>query len=196
MTELPILFFPTAKAWKAWLRRNHGTSPGVWLRIAKKSAPDVSVTHPEALDAALCHGWIDGQRKSEAEHTWLQKFLPRAKKSIWSKVNPEKALALIAIGAMQPAGLAEMERAKADGHWDAAYDAQRTASTPDFEAALERSPKAKAFYATLNSQNRYAFDFCTQTAKKPETRAKRIEQFYRDVGEWREAASVTRAATA
>lgn len=177
MAELPILTFATEKAWSAWLGKNHAGLSGVWLRLAKKGAEERSVSHAEALEVAICYGWIDGQRKSDTATTWLQRFIPRAKRSIWSKVNREKALALIESGRMQVAGLAEIERAKADGRWEAAYDAQRTASTPDFDAALERSPKAKAFYATLDSHNRYAFHFRIQTAKKPETRAKRIEQF-------------------
>ncbi len=177
MPDLPVLPFPDAQAWIDWLHANHATFPGVWLRFAKKSSAQVSVTYPEALDTALCYGWIDGLKKRETADTWVQKFIPRAKRSIWSKINREKALALTENGRMHAAGLAEINRAKSDGRWDAAYDGQRHASTPDFDAALAQNPKAKAFYDTLNSKNRYAFHFRIQTAKKPETRAKRIAQF-------------------
>lgn len=173
--ELPILLFDDAGAWETWLAEHHATSPGLWLRLAKKNAPLRSVTYPEALDAALCYGWIDGQKKSFDEHTWLQKFTPRGPKSLWSKINRDRVDALAAAGRMQPAGLAAVERAKADGRWDAAYDSQRTATVPDdFQAALDRSPRAAEFFATLNGANRYAILFRVQTAAKPETRAKRI----------------------
>jgi len=137
-----------------------------------------SVTYPEALDVALCFGWIDGQKKSDTAATWLQKFTPRSKRSIWSKINREKALALIAGGRMKPAGLQEIERAKADGRWEAAYESQSRAEVPaDLQAALDANPKANVFFATLNSQNRYAVLFRIHHAKKAETRARRIKQF-------------------
>src|SRR5262249_39116343 len=139
-----------------------------------------SVTYEQALQVALCYGWIDGQKKRYDESSWLQKFTPRGAKSIWSKINREKVERLIARGAMQDAGLAAVEQAKRDGRWEAAYDSQSSASVPDdFQAALDQHVAAKAFFATLNTRNRYAILFRIQTAKKAETRAKRIEQFIR-----------------
>jgi uncharacterized protein YdeI (YjbR/CyaY-like superfamily) len=175
---LPELLFADAEAWTAWLEREHGISAGVWMRIAKKGAADSSVQYPEALNVALCFGWIDGQKKSIDEHYWIQKFTPRAARSIWSKINREKVEALIAAGWMREAGQREIDRAKADGRWDAAYDSSSKAKVPpDLQAALDASPEAKDFFATLNGVNRYAILFRTQTAKKAETRAKRIAQF-------------------
>jgi uncharacterized protein YdeI (YjbR/CyaY-like superfamily) len=174
------LLFETRVAWIAWLARNHGTSPGVWLRLAKKSSGASSVTYAEAVDVALCHGWIDGQKKCDNEQYWLQKFTPRTAKSIWSKINREKALSLIELGQMKPAGLKEIERARSDGRWEQAYDAARTATVPgDFQAALDLNARANAFFATLISQNRYAILFRIQTAVKAETRARRIQAFIR-----------------
>ncbi len=174
----PVLSFADQKRWASWLDANHTASQGLWLRLAKKSPGLKSLTYQEALEAALCYGWIDGQKKSDSDKTWLQRFLPRSKKSIWSKINREKAVALIEAGKMKPAGLKEVERAKADGRWDRAYDSPSTAApTEDFEAALNNSPRAKAAFASLDSRNRYAFLFRVQTAKKPETRAKRIALF-------------------
>jgi len=177
-TELQELAFEDARAWEAWLEREHGSAPGVWLRIAKASAGVPSVQYPQALDVALCYGWIDGvKRRIDADY-WVQKFTPRAARSIWSKVNREKVQALIDAGRMRPAGLREIERAKADGRWEAAYDSVSKATVPDdLQAALDASPAALAFFGTLNSQNRYAILHRTQTAKKPETRARRIAQF-------------------
>jgi len=175
--ELPILPFKTQRAFGAWLKKNHGQSPGVWLKLAKQGASP-SVTYAQALEEALCYGWIDGQKKGFDEHWWLQKFTPRGPRSIWSKINREKALALIGAGRMQPAGQAAIDAAQKNGRWDAAYDSQRTAGLPaDFQAELDRRPKAKAFYATLNSANRYAIHFRLHSAKKPETRARRLRQF-------------------
>ena len=152
--------------------------PAVWLRLAKKASGIPSVSYDEALEVALCYGWIDGQKRSESENCWLQKFAPRSKSSIWSKLNREKVLALIDAGRMKPAGLDEIERAKRNGRWDAAYDSPRRATVPhDFQAALDENPRAKASFAALDSRNRYAVLFRIQTAKKPETRAKRIQQF-------------------
>jgi len=174
----PALSFKDQETWFSWLRKNHATSSGVWLRIARKGADVPSVSYPQAVDAALCFGWIDGQKKSENDGCWLQRFTPRSEKSIWSKINREKAMRLIEQGKMQAAGLREVERAKRDGRWDAAYDSPSGAAVPaDFQAALDKLPKAKAFFATLDSRNRYAVLFRIQTAKKPETRAKRIKQF-------------------
>jgi uncharacterized protein YdeI (YjbR/CyaY-like superfamily) len=174
----PPLSFEDQETWFSWLRKNHATSSGVWLRIAKKGASVRSVSYPEAVDAALCFGWIDGQKKSDDEHYWLQRFAPRSEKSIWSKINREKAIRLIELGRMNAAGLREVERAKRDGRWDRAYDSPSGATVPaDFQAVLDKLPRAKAFFATLDSRNRYAVLFRIQTARKPETRAKRIKQF-------------------
>src|SRR5579871_2958613 len=178
--DVVILAFEHREAWAAWLDENHGASSGLWLRLAKKASGIASVSYAEALEVALCYGWIDGQRKADGEKTFLQRFCPRRARSIWSRINRQKALELIASGRMQPAGLAEVERAKKDGRWDSAYDSPRTATVPpDFQAALDSSPKAKAFFATLNGANRYAFLFRIQTAKRPETRARRIAEFVR-----------------
>lgn len=175
---LPLLFFERPDEWADWLERNHAVSRGVWLKIAKKASGIRSITRDEALDWALCYGWIDGQGKRYDDSWWLQKFTPRTPRSTWSKINREKVQALIERGQMQPAGLREIERAKQDGRWDAAYDSPRTATPPpDLQAALDSHPEAAAFFATLDSRNRYAILFRIQTAKKPETRARRIEQF-------------------
>ena len=176
--ELPIELFEDQDAWAAWLESNHADSPGLWLRHAKKASNLASVSYAEALDVALCYGWIDGQKKSYDESSWLQKWTPRGAKSIWSKINREKALKLIEQARIQPAGLAEVERAKQDGRWEAAYDSHSTATVPDdLQAALDSNAEAGAFFATLNSTNRYAILFRIQTAKKAETRAKRIREF-------------------
>ncbi len=178
ISELPVELFQDRKAWAAWLDKNHATASGLWLRIAKKGAEYKSVSYDQALQVALCYGWIDGQKKTYDESSWLQKFTPRGPKSIWSKINREKAESLIARGEMKPAGLRAVENAKQDGRWAAAYESQNRATVPaDFQAELDRNAKAKEFFATLNSVNRYAILFRIQTAKKPETRAKRIRQF-------------------
>lgn len=178
--NMPMKMFKEQKAWDAWLARNHDTSAGLWLRLAKKGANLQSLSYGEALEAALCYGWIDGQKKRWDEASWLQKFTPRGPRSIWSKVNRAKALELVEQGRMQAAGLAAIERAKANGRWAAAYDSQRTARVPpEFEAALVQHPKAKAFFETLNSRNRYAILFRIQNAKKVETRQRHIDQFIR-----------------
>jgi uncharacterized protein YdeI (YjbR/CyaY-like superfamily) len=176
--ELEQRLFASGKAWWTWLQRHHASSPGIWMKIAKKPAGESSVQYPEALDAALCFGWIDGQKKSIDEQYWLQKFTPRARRSIWSKVNRDKVAALVEKGLMQPAGLAEVERARQDGRWDAAYDSWSAAQVPpDLQAALDACPKARANFAALSSQNRYAILFRTHQAKRPETRARRIGDF-------------------
>jgi uncharacterized protein YdeI (YjbR/CyaY-like superfamily) len=176
--ELPELSFADAAEWERWLEREHARAGGVWMRIAKAKAGTKTVQYPEAVEVALCWGWIDGQKKGIDEHWWLQKFTPRAKRSIWSKVNRDKVQSLIDAGRMRPPGLAEIERAKADGRWDAAYASQSQAEVPeDLQAALDAAPQAKAFFATLDSTNRYAILFRTHQAKRPETRAKRIAQF-------------------
>lgn len=178
MKEEEVLTFASQAEWAAWLAKNHSKSAGVWLRLAKKASGEVSVSYAEAVETALCYGWIDSQRKSGGAKYSLQRFTPRSKRSVWSKLNREKALALIAQKKMKAPGLREIERAKADGRWDAAYDSPRTAQVPeDLQVALKRNSAAKAFFATLDSRNRYAILHRLQTAKKPETRARRIEQF-------------------
>lgn len=175
---LPVILFQSQKAWDTWLVEHSESSVGLWLRLAKKSANLESLSYPQAIEVALCHGWIDGQKKSFDEESWLQKFTPRGPKSIWSKINRAKAMALIEQGRMQPSGLAAIKQAKENGRWDAAYDSNSTAIPPsDFQAALDQSPRARAFFVTLNSQNRYAILFRIQTAKKADTRQKRITQF-------------------
>jgi uncharacterized protein YdeI (YjbR/CyaY-like superfamily) len=176
--NLPILSFATQHAWEAWLGERHADTPGVWLKIAKKAAGSPSVSYAEALEGALCYGWIDGQKAPLDDQHWLQRFTPRRPKSGWSRVNCEKATALIAAGRMQPAGLRQVELARADGRWDAAYEPQRTiAIPPDLQSELDRRPDARAFFGTLDSRNRYAILYRIQTAKKPETRAARIQKF-------------------
>jgi uncharacterized protein YdeI (YjbR/CyaY-like superfamily) len=177
-TDLPVLPSESKKKWADWLAKQHDKSRGVWLKLAKKGAGIPSVTYEEALDVALCYGWIDGQKGSFDEQYWLQKFTPRGSRSIWSKINTEKAEKLIVAGEMKPAGLRAIEAAKNDGRWEAAYASQKEISIPeDFQAALDRNRKAKAFFETLKSAERYSFLFRIQTARKAETRAKRIQQF-------------------
>ncbi|MGE3275069.1 MAG: YdeI family protein [Vicinamibacterales bacterium] len=173
--ELPTLSFAVSRAFDAWLADNHASSRGIWLRLARKTSDTASITYAEAVDVALAWGWIDGQKRSGDETSWLQKFTPRAAKSVWSKINRQKALALIDAGAMQPAGRAEVERAKRDGRWDRAYDPPSRATVPDdLRTALAGNPKAAAFYQTLNARNRYAVLWRVHTAKRAETRQKRI----------------------
>ncbi len=177
-TDLPILPFASKKKWADWLARQHDKSSGVWLKLAKKGSEIPSVTYDEAVEVALCYGWIDGQKKGFDDKYWLQKFTPRGARRIWSKINTEKAQKLIKSGEMKPTGLQAIEAGKQDGRWDAAYESQKTISVPDdFQAALDKNPKAKAFFVTLNSVNRYAILFRIHNAKKAETRAKRIQQF-------------------
>ena len=157
-----------------WLAGYHASSRGIWLRLAREGVGHVSITYAEAIDVALAWGWIDGQKQRGDEASWLQKFTPRAAKSVWSKINREKALTLIDAGAMQPSGLAEIERAKQDGRWDAAYDPPSRATVPDdLQAAFTKNARAAAFFLTLDARNRYAV-LAAQTAKKAETRQKRI----------------------
>ncbi len=180
---LTIRSFSKPKEWSAWLAKHHAKSPGIWMKIAKKDSGIPTVYYPEALDTALCYGWIDGQKGKGGDLDWLQKFTPRAKRSIWSKINREKVLALIKSGKMKKPGLLEIERAKKDGRWEAAYDSMRSAVIPpDLKKALSQNPKAKAFYATLSSQNRYAILFRIHNVKRPETRARRIETFVKMLG--------------
>lgn len=177
-TELPVLPFTSKKKWSAWLARQHEKSSGVWLQLAKKDFGIPSITYEEAVDAALCYGWIDGQKKGYDDKYWLQKFTPRGPKSIWSKINTEKAERLIASGEMQPPGLKAIEAAKSDGRWEAAYASQKNIAIPeDFQAALDQNSNARAYFFNLKSAERYSILFRIQTAGKPETRAKRIQQF-------------------
>ena len=174
----PIIYAETPGKFEAWLAKNHESSTGIWLAIAKKAGTARSVTYAEAVDIALCWGWIDGQkRKLDDDHS-LQRFTPRRPRSNWSKTNVNNVTRLVKAKRMQPSGFAEVKRAKADGRWDAAYESQAKATVPDdFAAALKRNKKAATFFDTLNSANRYAFLYRIHTAKKLETRAARIEKF-------------------
>jgi uncharacterized protein YdeI (YjbR/CyaY-like superfamily) len=177
--ELPALVVADAEAWRDWLAENHQDSPGVWLRLAKKGTTEpTSLSYDQALDEALCHGWIDGQVSRYDDATYQQRFTPRRTRSAWSKRNVGLVDRLIAEGRMQPAGLAEIERAQADGRWDAAYAGPATVVVPDdFAAALAASPRATATFDTLTSQNRYAMLYRIATVKRAETRARRIADF-------------------
>jgi uncharacterized protein YdeI (YjbR/CyaY-like superfamily) len=176
--NLEVMSFETQQDLEAWLKEHYTDTKGIWLKIAKKEARTPSVSYSEALESAICYGWIDGQKASFDDRYWLQKFTPRTARSIWSKVNCDKATALITEGRMQPAGLRQVERAKSDGRWDKAYDSQSKITIPDdFQRELDNNPKAREFFKTLNSVNRYAILFRIQTAKKPETRSARIKKF-------------------
>ncbi len=176
--NLPTIAFETQQAWEAWLAEHHADTPGIWLKLAKKGTGVASISYAEALEEALCYGWIDGQKASFDETYWLQKFTPRRPKSIWSKVNCDKVSALLAEGRMQPGGIRQMELAQADGRWEAAYDSQsKITIPPDFQSELDKNQPARDFFSTLNSINRYAILFRIQTAKKPGTRAARIQKF-------------------
>lgn len=174
----PTLTCASQVEWEAWLQQHADDSAGIWLRMAKKSAEKATLTYAEALESALCFGWIDGQKKAESDEFWLQKFSPRTAKSIWSKINTEKAEALIQAGRMQPPGLRQVELAKQDGRWERAYTSSSNSEVPaDLQAALDANKKAQAFFDTLNRQNRYAILFRIQNVKKAETRARKIAQF-------------------
>jgi len=176
--DLPVKLFKTPEAWTKWLHANHAKSAGIWMQIAKKGTALTSVNYQEALDVALCYGWIDGQKRPNDETSWLQRFTPRGPRSIWSKINTAKADALIASGRMHASGLAAIEAAKASGRWESAYQPSSTASVPpELQAALDKNPKAKAFFETLRGANRYGVIFRVHTAKKPETKAKRVADF-------------------
>jgi uncharacterized protein YdeI (YjbR/CyaY-like superfamily) len=178
MVDREILYCASVAEWAEWMLANATSSPGVRLAIARKGREKQSVTRAEALDIALRHGWIDGQSGSLDEDYWLQSFGPRRSRSTWSQINRDSALALIESGQMQPAGLAEVERAKADGRWDAAYASPSSATVPDdLASALAANPTAQAFFGTLSSQNRYAVLFRIATAKRAETRARKITEF-------------------
>ena len=176
--DYPTQFFPSPAAYEDWLEGNHEKSEGIWVKVAKKGSGVDSVNHQEALELSLCFGWIDGQRKALDATHFLQKFTPRRRRSRWSKINREKAEALIRAGSMRPAGLAQVEAAKSDGRWEAAYEGQASAGVPDdLQAALDASPSAAEFFAGLNSQNRYAILYRLQEAKRPETRERRLAKF-------------------
>ena len=176
--DLPIRLFKTPAAWEKWLEANHAKSKGIWMQIAKKDGGLSSATYQEALDVALCYGWIDGQKRPFDDRTWLQRFTPRGPRSVWSKINTGKADALIKAGRMRAAGLAAIEGAKASGRWESAYQPWSNPDIPaDLQAALDARPNAKAFFETLRGGNRYGVIYRVTTAKKPETRAKRIADF-------------------
>ena len=178
MPEQPIIAFATADQFRQWLKRHHADHPGIWLKIAKKASGIPTVTYAEALDEALCLGWIDGQKKTFDETAFLQKFTRRGKRSVWSKINVGHVARLEKEGRMKPAGLAAVEAAKADGRWESSYHSFSTAEMPDdFLTALTQEPEAKAFFTTLSKTQRYGFFFRITTAKKPETRSKRIGDF-------------------
>jgi len=178
LANLPVMLFDSSQAWENWLTEHHARPQGVWLKFAKKGAGIPSVSYADALDAALCYGWIDGQKKSYDDTFWLQKFTPRRPRSLWSRINTTKVEHLIASGRMRAAGQREIDAAKGDGRWDAAYQPQGGLTLPDdFRLALDRNARASAFFATLNKVNRYAICYRIETAKKPETRRARIDKF-------------------
>jgi uncharacterized protein YdeI (YjbR/CyaY-like superfamily) len=175
---LPVIAFAAAGELEEWLRVNHATAGGLWLKLAKKDSAIDSVSYDEALEHALCFGWIDGQKRAFDERFWLQRFTPRGPRSKWSRINREKAEKLIEQGRMRAAGAEQVQRARSDGRWERAYEGQRTATVPaDLQRELDRSPVALAFFATLNSVNRYAIIYRVGEAKRPETRARRIAKF-------------------
>lgn len=176
-TDLPIRMFKKPQEFESWLTTYHSESNGVWLRIFKKAAEEEGITRKEALDEALCYGWIDGQAKKYDESSYLQKYTPRTNRSLWSKRNTEHIARLTELGKMKPAGLREVEKAKADGRWERAYDPPSEMTMPkDFLDELAKHPKAKIFYDTLNKTNRYSIAWQLQTAKKPETRQRRMRK--------------------
>jgi len=184
--ELPIVPFASRRAWEGWLEGRHASSDGVWLKIARKGSGIESVTFAEALDVALCYGWIDSQRAGFDGLYFLQRFTPRKPGSKWSRVNREKVAGLIAEGRMRPAGFREIERAEADGRWDAAYEPPSTATVPDdLRVALEKNEGAREFFETLDSRNRYAILHRIQDAKKPETRARRVAKYVEMLADWK-----------
>jgi uncharacterized protein YdeI (YjbR/CyaY-like superfamily) len=176
--DLPVIGFEDRAGWESWLDEHHATAAGAWLKIAKKGAGECTVSYAEALDVALCYGWIDGQKGGLDEEFWLQRFTPRGRRSRWSQINTEKSAQLIEAGRMRPAGLREVEAAKADGRWDAAYAGQASITVPDdFAAELAKNEAARAFFETISSVNRYAILYRIGDAKRPETRARRIAAY-------------------
>lgn len=175
--NLPTMFFETQQDWEEWLKI-HYTEKGIWLKLAKKDARTPSVSYAEALDSALCYGWIDGQKAAFDDKYWLQKFTPRTTKSIWSKTNCARAETLITEGRMQSEGLRQIELAKSDGRWERAYESQSKITIPeDFQRELDKNPQAKDFFNSLDSANRYAYLFRIHAAKRPETRSAKIQKF-------------------
>ena len=173
--EAPILVFDTPKAWESWLAKHHAESSGVWLQIYKRAAVQRSITYAQALDGALCYGWIDSQKRPQDAFSWLQKFGPRRASSGWSRINTQHVERLIEAARMKPAGLKEVAAAKKDGRWKRAYDSPRAATIPaDFLAELAKDKKAQSFFEGLNRANLYAIAYRLQTAKKPETRERRM----------------------
>lgn len=173
----PVIRFERAADFEAWLEAHGTSSSGLWVKMAKKDAKVASIDYATALDSALCFGWIDARKRSLGEVFWIQRFTPRKPRGRWSRINRDKASALIEAGRMRPAGQLEVDRAKADGRWDAAYEGQRSAEVPDdLRAALDADPRAAEFFATLDSANRYAVLYRVHEAKRPETRAARIEK--------------------
>jgi uncharacterized protein YdeI (YjbR/CyaY-like superfamily) len=176
--DLPILEFADQQAWEEWLESNHGRESGVWLKFAKKASPFGTLDHSEALEGALCYGWIDGQAAGYDEHFHLVRFTPRRRKSKWSLINTQKVTQLIASGKMRASGMAQVEAAKADGRWDAAYPPQSTARVPDdFQRELDKHPQAKKFFDTLTGSTRYAFLYRLHHTELPDARAKRIASY-------------------
>jgi uncharacterized protein YdeI (YjbR/CyaY-like superfamily) len=175
--ELARLEFADAAAWEAWLEVNHASAPGAWLVLAKRGAPRATVTQAEAVEVALCFGWIDGQVGAIDAHFYRQRFTPRRPRSRWSALNTRRIEMLTAAGRMRPAGTAQVEAAQADGRWQAAYSQASDAVPPDLQAAIDADPRARACFATLSSQNRFALIFRVTDAKRPETRARRIQRF-------------------
>lgn len=174
---LPTLEFKTAKTFESWLEKNHDHSNGLWIKLFKKDSGQKTISYAEALDAALCYGWIDGQKKAYDEEAWLQKICPRRAKSIWSKINIGHVGRLTDEGRMKPAGLKAVERAKADGTWEKAYDSPSEMTIPeDFLKELSKNKKAEAFFKGLNKTNLFSIGFRLQTAKKQETREKRMKE--------------------
>ncbi len=181
--DLPIIPFASQGDWELWLQAQHATAKGLWLKIAKKGSKADSVTYDEALQSALCYGWIDGQKGACDEQFWLQRFTPRGPRSRWSRINRDKATDLLDQGRMKPAGLEQVRRARRDGRWDAAYEGQRAATVPDdLQRELDSNPEAKAFFATLERTNRYAILYRLEDAKKPETRARRLAKYIAMLG--------------
>ena len=176
--DKPVVAFANQRTWEAWLKRHHATSPGVWLKIAKKASGRASVSYEQAVEGALCYGWIDGQKLPCDAVFWLQKFTPRGAKSVWSKINRGKALRLIKVGRMTAAGLRAVKSAQRDGRWKSAYDSPRTMRMPpDLRAALAKNAKARAFFQGISAGYRYAILWRVHDAKRPETRARRIREF-------------------
>jgi uncharacterized protein YdeI (YjbR/CyaY-like superfamily) len=176
--DLPILLFPSPPDFEAWLERHYAGSEGFWMKIAKKGSGEVSISYAEGLELALCFGWIDSQKRGHDEKFFLQRFTPRRPRGRWSRINRDKAEELIAAKAMRPAGMAEVEAAKADGRWEAAYEGARTAKVPeDLQRELDANQAAREFFASLDSSNRYAIVYRLNDAKKPETRERRLRKF-------------------